>query len=57
MAVATALVPHLGYAQVSRLARQSVSEQRSLVDILDASGILSRQQTLAATLKASLPAF
>ena len=57
MAVATALVPRLGYAQVSRLARQSVSEQRPLVDILEASGILTRQDTLAAIARASVPAF
>ncbi|MEJ8855113.1 aspartate ammonia-lyase [Variovorax robiniae] len=57
MAVATALVPRLGYAKVSKLARQSVDEQRSLVAILDASGILSRDNTLAAIQKASVPAF
>lgn len=57
MAVATALVPRLGYAQVSKLARQSVNEQRALVAILAESGILSEQETLAAIQKASVPAF
>ena len=57
MAVATALVPRLGYAQVSKLARQSVTEQRSLVTILAESGILSEQETLVAIQKASVPAF
>ncbi|MET1537657.1 hypothetical protein ABXL43_38115 [Burkholderia sola] len=57
MAVATALVPRLGYAQVSRLARQSVAERRPLVDILDASGILPRKDTLEAIARASVPAF
>ena len=57
MAVATALVPRLGYAQVSKLARQSVNEQRSLIAILAESDILSEQETLAAIQKASVPAF
>ena len=57
MAVATALVPRLGYAKVSKLARQSVIEQRSLVTILAESGILTEQETLAAIQKASVPAF
>src|SRR5207249_6289758 len=41
MAVATALVPALGYAKVSDLARQSVLEDRPLVGILNESGVLS----------------
>lgn len=57
MAVATALVPQLGYARVSALARQSVREQRGLVDILADSAIMSKQNTLAAIHKASVPAF
>lgn len=57
MAVATALVPRLGYARVSKLARQSVTEGRSLVSILDESGIISKEETLQAIRKASVPAF
>lgn len=57
MAVATALVPKLGYARVSKLARQSVAEGRSLVTILDESGLLSSDATLAAIRKASYPVF
>lgn len=57
MAVATALVPRLGYAKVSKLARQSVTERRSLMEILGESGILSKEETLAAIQKASVPAF
>lgn len=57
MAVATALVPQLGYARVSKLARQSVTEGRSLVTILDESGTLPRSETLAAIQKASFPVF
>ncbi|MFI7837012.1 aspartate ammonia-lyase [Pseudomonas asiatica] len=57
MAVATALVPTLGYAQVSKLARQSVAEGRSLLTILDESGILSREDAMAAIDKASYPVF
>ncbi|KVC45481.1 aspartate ammonia-lyase [Burkholderia diffusa] len=57
MAVATALVPKLGYARVSKLARQSVAEGRSLVAILDESGLLSPDDTIAAIRKASYPVF
>jgi len=57
MAVATALVPQLGYAHVSRLARQSVAEGRPLLTILDESGLLARADTLSAIDKASHPVF
>ncbi|KWF59709.1 aspartate ammonia-lyase [Burkholderia pseudomultivorans] len=57
MAVATALVPKIGYARVSKLARQSVAECRSLVSILDESGLLSADDTVAAIRKASHPVF
>ncbi len=57
MAVATALVPKIGYARVSKLARQSVAEGRSLVTILDESGLLSTDDTIAAIRKASYPVF
>ena len=57
MAIATALVPRLGYAKVSALARQSVKERRPLVAILDESGILSRKETDRAIRQVSLPAF
>ncbi|WP_109476104.1 aspartate ammonia-lyase [Paraburkholderia sp. C35] len=57
MAVATALVPRIGYARVSKLARQSVAEGRSLVAILDESGLLPRDETIAAIRKASYPVF
>lgn len=57
MAVATALVPRLGYAQVSKLARQSVAEGRPLLKILDESGVFTQDETLAAIDKASHPVF
>lgn len=57
MAVATALVPKIGYASVSKLARQSVVEGRSLVSILDEAGLLSKEDTFAAIRKASHPVF
>jgi aspartate ammonia-lyase len=57
MAVATALVPRIGYARVSKLARQSVAEGRPLVDILEATGLLSRDETLSAIRTASYPVF
>ncbi|BCG04118.1 aspartate ammonia-lyase (plasmid) [Paraburkholderia sp. PGU19] len=57
MAVATALVPRIGYARVSKLARQSVAEGRSLIAILAESGVLSRDDAIAAIRKASYPVF
>ena len=57
MAVATALVPQLGYARVSKLARQSVVENRPLLEILEDSGIMSRAEAIASIKKASLPVF
>lgn len=57
MAVATALVPTLGYASVSKLARQSVNEGRSLLAIMEESGILSKAEAMAAIEKASRPVF
>ena len=44
MAVATALVPTLGYAKVSELAHLSVHEKRPLIDILAESGVMSREE-------------
>lgn len=57
MALATALVPTLGYAKVSELARQSVAEQRPLLEILEESGVLTKEQAVQAIQKASVPAF
>ncbi|MCO7515972.1 aspartate ammonia-lyase [Pseudomonas guariconensis] len=57
MAVATALVPRLGYAQVSKLARQSVNEGRSLLAIMAESGVMTEADAIAAIEKASYPVF
>lgn len=57
MAVATALVPQLGYARVSKLARQSVEQGRSLLSILEESGLMSRADAMAAIEKSSHPVF
>ncbi|MFJ4064642.1 aspartate ammonia-lyase [Pseudomonas sp. NPDC089996] len=57
MAVATALVPRLGYAKVSKLARQSVNEGRSLLAIMAESGVMSEADAMAAIEKASYPVF
>ncbi|MGN4063092.1 aspartate ammonia-lyase [Burkholderia gladioli] len=57
MAVATALVPTLGYARVSKLARQSVAQGRPLLAILDESGLLAPEAAKAAILAASRPVF
>jgi aspartate ammonia-lyase len=57
MAVATALVPKIGYAKISKLARQSVTEGRPLVDILDESGVLSKEDAIAEMRRVSTPVF
>ena len=57
MAVATALVPRLGYAQVSKLARQSVNEGRSLLAIMAESGVMTEAEAMAAIEKTSRPVF
>ena len=57
MAVATALVPRLGYAQVSKLARQSVNEGRSLLTIMAESGVMTEAEAMAAIEKTSRPVF
>ncbi|MCY1523728.1 Aspartate ammonia-lyase [compost metagenome] len=57
MAVATALVPKLGYASVSKLARQSVAEGRSLLAIMEESGVMSQADAMSAIENASRPVF
>lgn len=57
MAVATALVPRLGYAKVSQLARQSVNEGRSLLAIMAESGVMSEAEAISVIEEASYPVF
>jgi aspartate ammonia-lyase len=57
MAVATALVPKLGYANVSKLARQSVEERRPMLEILEESGVLTREDALSVIREATKPVF
>jgi aspartate ammonia-lyase len=44
MAVATALVPRLGYHKISALVRQSVAGGRPLIDLLEESNVLSKAE-------------
>jgi aspartate ammonia-lyase len=44
MAVATALVPTLGYHKISALVRQSVAEGRPLITVLEESNVLSKAE-------------
>lgn len=57
MAVATALVPRLGYHKISAMVRQSVAEGRSLIDILEESDVLSKAEARALIEAAVTPAF
>ena len=52
LALATALVPTVGYANVSKLARRSVNEGRPLLAIMEESGILSQAEAMTALEKA-----
>jgi aspartate ammonia-lyase len=45
-ALATALVPHLGYAQVSKLVHTASAEKRPFIDIAIERGLLSRDAVL-----------
>ena len=57
MAIATALIPTLGYARVSALARQSLAEGRALGELLDEAGVLTLAQSRVLTEKAARPSF
>ena len=57
MAMATALVPTLGYHKVSALVRQSVAEGRPLIDILEESRVLSKAEARALIEASVTPAF
>ena len=57
MAMATALVPKLGYHKVSALVRQSVAAGRPLIDILEESRVLSRPEARALIESAVTPNF
>ena len=52
-AIATALIPKLGYAKVSAIVRDSVSSGRSLLDILHGSGVMSTDEAKALAREAS----
>ncbi|KAH7029792.1 L-Aspartase-like protein [Microdochium trichocladiopsis] len=45
-ALATALVPELGYAQVSSIVRSSLSQQRCFLDVAVEKGLLQRDEVL-----------
>ena len=54
---ATALVPTLGYASVSKRARQSVNEGYSLLGSMEEWGVLWQAEAMAAIEEASDPVF
>ncbi|MEX3936128.1 aspartate ammonia-lyase [Paraburkholderia phymatum] len=57
MAVATALVPTLGYAKVSELARKSVHQGQPLLKILEETGVLSATEARRHIEESTHPAF
>lgn len=57
MAVATALVPTLGYAKVSELARASVQQGQPLIKILEETGVLDAAEARRHIEESTRPAF
>ncbi len=57
MAVATALVPVMGYQKISALVRQSVAEERPLIDILEESGVMPKAEAIKLLFAAATPDF
>ena len=57
MAIATAFVPRLGYSRVSDLARRSVQEKRSFIDIVVREGLCTQSEVEELILKQTLPVF
>ncbi len=53
-AIATALVPTLGYAKVSAIVRQATAQSRNLLDVLQDQKLLTREQAVALTRESSL---
>ena len=48
-AIATALIPTLGYAKVSAMVRQATAQNQNLLDVLQAEGLLAREQAISLT--------
>jgi aspartate ammonia-lyase len=48
-AIATALIPTLGYAKVSAMVRQATAQNQNLLDVLQDQGLLAREQAISLT--------
>lgn len=48
-AIATALIPKLGYAQVSKIVREAAAQGLRLVDVLEERSLLSREEAIQLT--------
>ncbi len=48
-AIATALIPSLGYAKVSAMVRQAAAQNQNLLDVLQDQGLLAREEAIALT--------
>ena len=48
-AIATALIPKLGYANVSKMVREAAAQNLHLLDVLQESGLLSHEETIQIT--------
>ena len=48
-AIATALIPRLGYSQVSTMVREAAAQNQCLLDVLQARGVLTRAEAVQLT--------
>ncbi|PWF22527.1 aspartate ammonia-lyase [Corticimicrobacter populi] len=53
-AIATALIPTLGYAKVSAMVRQAATQNKTLLDALQDQGLLAREQAIALTRESTI---
>ncbi|MGB6216164.1 MAG: aspartate ammonia-lyase [Castellaniella sp.] len=53
-AIATALIPTLGYAKVSKIVREATARGLNLLDVLQAQGLLTHEQAVALTRESTL---
>jgi len=53
-AIATALIPELGYAQVSAMVVDAAAQNRLLLDVLQDRGLLAREDAIALTRDATV---
>jgi aspartate ammonia-lyase len=54
--VITAVIPHIGYGQASRLAKEALATNANIADLVVSSGLLTREQVTEMLSPANLTA-